>query len=166
MYYYINNFYIFGFIGYIFELLQGLILRHKFINNILFEPIKPIYGIGIVLVIIIERTIFNNLKISKKFKLFVIFITAFILLTLLEYLTGIIILEKTIHKSLWDYRHFILNIGRYISIEVSILWGIISVLFVGLIQKKTDKKKKKIPVWFSNIMLIITITDILLTIII
>ena len=165
MYYYINNFYIFGFIGYIFELLQGLILRHKFINNILFEPIKPIYGIGIVLVIIIERTIFNNLKISKKFKLFIIFITAFILLTLLEYLTGII-LEKTIHKSLWDYRHFILNIGRYISIEVSILWGIISVLFVGLIQKKTDKVIKKIPVWFSNIMLIITITDILLTIII
>lgn len=165
MYYYINNFYIFGFIGYIFELLQSLIFRHKFINNILFEPIKPIYGIGIVIIIIIEREIFNNLKISKKLKLFLVFITSFILLTLLEYLTGII-LEKMIHKSLWDYRNFILNIGRYISIEVSTLWGIISVLFVGIIQKKTDKFIKKIPVWFSNIMLIITITDILLTLII
>ncbi len=165
MYYYINNFYIFGFIGYIFELLQSLIFRHKFINNILFEPIKPIYGIGIVIIIIIEREIFNNLKISKKSKLFLVFIVSFILLTLLEYLTGII-LEKTIHKSLWDYRRFILNIGRYISIEVSTLWGLISVLFVGLIQKKTDKVTKKIPLWFSNIMLIITITDILLTLII
>ena len=165
MYYYINNFYIFGFIGYIFELLQSLIFRHKFINNILFEPIKPIYGIGIVIIIIIEREIFNNLKISKKLKLFLVFITSFIILTLLEYLTGII-LEKTIHKSLWDYRHFIFNIGRYISIEVSTLWGLISVLFVGIIQKKTDKFIKKIPVWFSNIMLIITITDILLTLII
>ena len=165
MYYYINNFYIFGFIGYIFELLQSLIFRHKFINNILFEPIKPIYGIGIVIIIIIEREIFNNLKISKKLKLFLVFITSFILLTLLEYLTGII-LEKMIHKSLWDYRNFILNIGRYISIEVSTLWGIISVLFVGIIQKKTDKFIKKIPVWFNNIMLIITITDILLTLII
>lgn len=164
MYYYINNFYIFGFIGYIFELLQSLIFRHKFISNILFEPLKPIYGIGIVLVIIIERTIFNNLKISKKLKLFLVFITAFILLTILEYLTGIT-LEKTIHKSLWDYRHFFLNIGRYISVEVSTLWGIIAVLFVGYIQKKTDKIIKKIPVWFSNIMLIITITDILLSII-
>lgn len=165
MYYYINNFYIFGFIGYIFELLQSLIFRHKFINNILFEPIKPIYGIGIVIIIIIEREIFNNLKISKKSKLFLVFIVSFILLTLLEYLTGII-LEKTIHKSLWNYRHFIFNIGRYISIEVSTLWGLISVLFVGIIQKKTDKFTKKIPVWFSNIMLIITITDILLTLII
>ena len=165
MYYYINNFYIFGFIGYIFELLQSLIFRHKFINNILFEPLKPIYGIGIVLVIIIERTIFNNLKISKKVKLFLVFITAFVLLTVLEYFTGII-LEKTIHKSLWDYRHLLLNIGRYISIEVSTLWGIIAVLFVGLIQKKTDKIIRKIPVWFSNIMLIITITDILLSLII
>ena len=165
MYYYINNFYIFGFIGYIFELLQSLIFRHSFINNILCEPIKPIYGIGIVIIIIIERTIFNHFKISKKMKLFLIFIISFILLTILEYLTGII-LEKTIHKSLWDYRHFILNIGRYISIEVSTFWGIISVLFVGLIQKKTDKVIKKIPVWFSNIMLIITITDILLSLII
>ena len=164
MYYYINNFYIFGFIGYIFELLQSLIFRHKFISNILFEPLKPIYGIGIVLVIIIERTIFNNLKISKKLKLFLVFITAFILLTILEYLTGIT-LEKTIHKSLWDYRYLLLNIGRYISIEVSTFWGIISVLFVGYIQNKTDKIIKKIPVWFSNIMVIITVTDILLSII-
>ena len=165
MYYYINNFYIFGFIGYIFELLQGLIFRHKFINNILFEPIKPVYGVGIVFVIVIERTIFNNLKISKKLKLFLVFITSFIILTLLEYLTGIT-LEKTIHKSLWDYRCFLLNIGKYISIEVSMIWGLVSVLFVGFIQKRTDKVTKKIPVWFSNIMLIITITDILLSIII
>lgn len=165
MYYYINNFYIFGFIGYIFELLQNLIFRHKFINNILFEPLKPIYGIGIVLVIIIERTIYNNFKINKKLKLFLVFITSFTLLTILEYLTGII-LEKTIHKSLWDYRHFLFNIGRYISIEVSIIWGLIAVIFVGFIQKRIDKLTKKIPVWFSNIMLIITITDILLSIII
>lgn len=164
MYYYINNFYIFGFIGYIFELLQGLIFRHKFINNILFEPIKPVYGVGIVFVIVIERTIFNNLKISKKSKLLLVFITSFVILTLLEYLTGIT-LEKTIHKSLWDYRHFLLNIGRYISVEVSSLWGIISVLFVRYIQNKTDKIIKKIPVWFSNIMVIITVTDILLSII-
>ena len=165
MYYYINNFYLFGFIGYIFELIQNLIFKHKFISNILFEPLKPIYGFGIVLIIIIERTIFNNLKISKKKKMFLIFITSFIILTVLEYLTGII-LEKTIHKSLWDYRHFLLNIGRYISVEVSTLWGFISVLFIGIIQKKSDKLIKKIPVWFSNIMLIITITDILISIII
>lgn len=165
MYYYINNFYIFGFVGYLFEMLQSLIFKHKFIHNILFEPLKPIYGFGIVLIIIIERCIFNNLKISKKKKLLLIFITSFIILTVLEYLTGII-LEKTVHKSLWDYRHFLLNIGRYISIEVSAIWGLISVLFVGYIQKRSDKVIKKIPVWFSNIMLIITITDILLSIII
>ena len=94
-----------------------------------------------------------------------VFITSFIILTILEYLTGIL-LENTIHKSLWDYRGFLLNIGRYISVEVSTLWGIISVLFIGIIQKKSDKIIKKIPVWFSNIMLIITITDILLSIII
>lgn len=165
MYYYINNFYIFGFIGYIFELLQSLIFRHKFINNILFEPLKPIYGFGIIFIIIIERSIFNNMKVSKKKKLLLVFITSFIILTVLEYLTGIL-LENTIHKSLWDYRHFLLNVGRYISVEVSTLWGLIAVLFVGVIQKRSDKFIKKIPVWFSNIMLIITITDILLSIII
>ena len=97
MYYYINSFYLYSFLGYIYENLLHLIIKGKFLKNVLCEPIKPIYGIGVIIIIIIERFIFNRIKVSKRLKIFLVFITTIVVLTALEGISGVI-LEKLVHK--------------------------------------------------------------------
>lgn len=165
MYYYINSFYLYSFLGYIYENLLHLIIKGKFLKNVLYEPIKPIYGIGLIIIIIIERFIFNRIKVSKRLKIFLVFITTIVVLTALEGISGVI-LEKLVHKVLWNYSDMKFNLGKYICLEVSFVWGIMSIVFLYVLKPFFDKVLKKIPVLFSNIMLIITITDILLSLII
>ncbi|MBR4618788.1 MAG: putative ABC transporter permease [Bacilli bacterium] len=164
MYYYINSFYIYGFIGYIYEVIVGFLLHHKFFPNLLTEPIKPIYGFGVIIILLIQKIIFNKLKLSKKAKIITYFFTTIIVLTTLEYLSGIV-LKMIFHKSFWNYSNYFLHIGKYICVWVSILWGIMALLQYFLLKPKIDKIIKKIPKWFTNIVLIITIIDILISLI-
>ena len=164
MYYYINTFYIYSFIGYIYELVLNFTTKGKIINNLLTEPIKPIYGVGAIIIFLLDKYILKKIKIKKKYKIIIFTISVFILLTLFEYLTGIFS-HKLLGKTLWNYKHKHFHIGKYICLEVSILWTILSLLYVFLLKKKTDKIIKKIPEWFSNILIITTITDILLILI-
>lgn len=162
MYYFINTFYIYSLIGYIYELLLGIITKGKIINNLLFEPIKPIYGIGVLFILLLEKLILKNKKTNKKHRLTLFIIITFISLTTFEYLTGIAI-HHFLGKTLWNYKHKHLHIGKYICLEVSILWTILSIGYIYFFKEKTNRLIKKIPAWFSNTLLIITITDILIS---
>ena len=164
MYYYINSFYIYAFLGYIYEIIANLVLHHKIFPNLLVEPIKPIYGFGVLIVLIIEKTVFNKLNFKKRTKIIIYFLSTITVLTALEYLTGII-LHKIFHKSFWNYNHYILHIGKYICLWVSLIWGIMSIIYLFVLKEKIDKIIKKIPHWFTNTMLIITTCDILLSLI-
>lgn len=162
MYYYINSFYLYGIIGYLFENILSLVTRGSFMDNILYEPVKPIYGFGVVIIIMLERLVFNRFKMRKLYKIIAVFLLSTLVLTGLEQLTGVL-MEAIFHKAFWDYTDMYFNFGKYISLEVSLIWGVMSVIFVLFIQPFFDKIIKKIPVWFSNIMIIITITDICLS---
>lgn len=164
MYYYINTFYIYSLVGYIYELILGIITKGRIINNLLYEPIKPIYGIGTLFVLFLEKKILRNKNIKKKYKLLLFIVVVFISLTLFEYLTGVAC-HKFLRKDLWNYKHKHFHLGKYICLEVSILWLILSLAYIYYFKEKTDKSIKKIPVWFSNTMIIITITDILVSLI-
>lgn len=131
-------------------------------DNILYEPVKPIYGFGVVIIIMLERLVFNRFKMRKLYKIIAVFLLSTLVLTGLEQLTGVL-MEAIFHKAFWDYTDMYFNFGKYISLEVSLIWGVMSVIFVLFIQPFFDKIIKKIPVWFSNIMIIITITDICLS---
>ena len=159
MYYYINSFYIYGFIGFLFENIQSLITKGEFLKNILYEPVKPIYGLGVVIIIILERLIFNRFKFRKIWKIVCLFVLSTLVLTGLEELTGVL-LEILFHKSYWNYSDLPFHFGKYISLEISLVWGAMSMLFLLFLQPFFDKIIKKIPIWFSNIMIIITIADI------
>lgn len=165
MYYYINTFYIYSLFGYIYELLLGIITKGKIINNLLFEPIKPIYGIGTLFVLFLEKKILKNKDIKKEYKILIFIVTVFVSLTLFEYLTGVTC-HKFLGKNLWNYKHKHFHIGKYICLEVSILWTVLSVIYTYYLKERINKIIKKIPVWFSNTMIIITITDILVSLII
>ena len=133
---------------------------HEGESGILFCPWTPIYGVGTVIIIFCYQFI---KKIDKKWlRILLIFLTGFILLSLLELMGGIII-EKLFNVVFWSYKGFKFNIGNYIALEISLLWGLASLLVIWLLRY-TDKIVKKIPRLISWLLIILMICDIVLTI--
>ena len=159
--YYLNNFFFFSLLGYLLEISINIVSNNKIESGFLNIPLTPIYGIGIVIIIKINKILDTN-NIKKNLKIVLTFIINTIILTLIEYIGGIT-LEKIFHKSFWNYSSLPFHIGKYISVEISIIWGLSSLIYIYFIKKLSDKIIYLTPKWFSYILLIITIIDIIIT---
>lgn len=129
-------------------------------SGILFFPWTPIYGIGVVIVVLCYQKIkkFKN----SIFQYFLVFLVGFILLSILELLGGILI-EKIFHTVFWSYDQFQFHIGHYVAPIISLFWGIASV-FVILLLPYTDKIIKKIPRSITWLFIILMFSDIIMTV--
>ena len=116
MYYYINLFFINSFLGFLLETGLKTFFFPGMNNGILFGPWIPVYGFGAVVIAMVSKFIFHRFQISKLWKTVLVFISVFFLLSLLEWLGGVLI-EKIFHKVFWDYRDQKFNFGPYISYE-------------------------------------------------
>jgi uncharacterized membrane protein len=159
--YYINYYFIGSLIGYIIETILKTFFIKNMNNGILYGPWIPVYGFGIVLSIIITNYIFN-LKISKFKKIFISFIILVIFTTLIEEVGGLLI-KFVFKKNFWSYKKLLFNIGPYISIEMSLLWGVLSILFILFIKPGYDLFIKKIPKEITYILLGIHLIDAIFT---
>ncbi len=90
----------------------GRFINRGFLNG----PLCPIYGFGAL------GVIYFLTDIAKTNKLVLFFGSVFIA-TALE-LVGGFLLEKIFHKKWWDYSDMRFNLGGYICLEFSILWGL------------------------------------------
>ena len=158
MYYYLNNFLFFAILGFIYENILQLILTGDFTSNPFYGPWMPIYGFGVIIMIFLTRLVFNRVKLNRPLKIIILFLTVTILLTILE-LVGGYLTEFIFHKSFWDYTDMKYNFGKYISLEVSLVWGTACLIFLYVVKPLTDKFIKKIPKFISIILLILIIID-------
>lgn len=161
--YYINIFFISSFLGFLLETFLKIFFFHSMNNGIMMGPWIPIYGFGCAIIVLIENFIFSKKNISKISKLLLLFFSVSVILTLLEWIGGILI-EVCFDKIFWDYSHLKFNIGHYIALEMSIVWGLFSILFVCLIRPLEDLIIKKIPKWLTILVSIIFIIDFIYTI--
>jgi len=67
------------------------------------------------------------------------------------------------HKVFWDYSNFKFHFGHYISLEMSALWGILSILFLYFVKPWMDKIIKKIPKWLTIFVFLIFLVDVFIT---
>ncbi len=162
--YLLNCFFIYSILGFILEGTYTLITSNHFSSGILYGPWTPVYGFGAILTIIISQKIFKKMHKSRFTETLVTFIVLTIVLTLIEWLVGIII-EKLFHETLWNYKNFQFNIGKYISLEMALIWGLISIFIIYFIKPIIDKIEKKIPKSLTYILLILFIIDVIITII-
>ena len=92
------------------------ICEKKLINTgFLRGPFCPIYGIGSIIMPIL------------------LFFSSSIILTIWEYVVGII-LEKLFNTKYWDYSDHKFNFQGRICLTNSIYWGILGVLFIKYIH--------------------------------
>ena len=70
-----------------------------------------------------------------------------------------ILIEKIFGKVFWDYSNQRFHIGHYISLEMTLVWGIASIIFVYIVHPMLDFLIKKIPSWVTIIFIVLFIFD-------
>ncbi len=161
--FYINIFFIYSFLGFLFENGLSLIMNSNFNSGVLYGPWTFIYGIAIFFIMAFNKFL-KQFKFNKWLEVLLFYLGVTILMTLIEFSGGMLI-EKIFHVVYWDYTNLKLNFGNYISLEISLLWGLFATFVNYLLAPIINKFAKKIPVYITIIFIILFITDIIFTII-
>lgn len=156
--YYINTFFIYSIIGFIFECIMSIINKTKIGSGILYGPWTPVYGLGGILIILISNYLFKILKVKKYLEVIIVLLVIMVILTFIEWLAGILI-EKFFHVTFWDYRKFKFNIGKYISLEVSLFWTVAAIIVIYIVQPLLDKFIYLIPNYVTYILILLMLLD-------
>lgn len=160
--YYINNFFLFSIVGHMIESI--VYAFHKGESGILFGPWTPIYGMGVLIILISYQFLIKHHIQNKWLKNIALFLVGFLLLSFIEWLGGVLI-EKLFGVVFWTYKSLKFNIGDYISLEMAIIWGIASLILIHYILPLTDKITKKIPRIITWLLILFMILDVITTII-
>ena len=160
--YYINNFLFFSILGHFLESIIYLFLNNGY-SGILYGPWTPVYGFGIIVIILIHKYL-NKTKLTGIKKVISLFLLSMILLTFIEFIGGILI-EYLFHKELWSYTNLKFHIGKYIALEISLIWGLCSIFYIYLIKPLTDKIIKRIPYYITICISVFFIIDLFVTVI-
>jgi len=162
--YYLNTFFIYSVLGYLLETVYAFLFKYDFDSGILYGSWTPVYGIGAIIIIIFSNYLFKNLHLKRIYETIIVFVLITIILTFIEWLGGISI-EKIFGITFWDYSSHKYHIGKYISLKMSLFWGIGSIIMIYVIKPQLEKVVKKIPLILTILTGIIFITDVILTII-
>ncbi len=109
-------FIIYAFIGWLSEVAYAALERGIFINRgFLNGPYCPIYGVGVLVVVVVLTPLKKNL--------IILYIGSFLLTSVLEFITGFV-MEKIFHNKWWDYSDKPFNIMGYVCLKFSVLWGL------------------------------------------
>ncbi|MCC8127191.1 MAG: hypothetical protein LIO92_07315 [Clostridiales bacterium] len=110
----------------------GTIVNRGFLNG----PVCPIYGFGMLAVIVLLLPMEENLL--------VLFLGGMCLTSAIE-LFGGWALDKLFHMRWWDYTDEPFNLGGYVCLKFSLMWGIGCVLMVRVIHPLVSALMEIIP---------------------
>ena len=131
------TFLIYAFLGWILEVGFHLFKSKKFINRgFLDGPLCPIYGVGAVLILGFLGHLKNDLV--------SIFIGGALFASLLELVTGYT-LKRIFKTRWWDYSHKKFNIGGYVSLDFTLIWGFVSIFMMKVLQPRVGRIVARIP---------------------
>jgi len=125
-------------------------------------PITEVYGFGIIFLILLKKYFLDKLRVNKYFLLLITYVLSVIILTITEYLGGSI-LNLIFDIDMWNYTKKTFNMGKYICLELSLVWGILGVIYIYYIKSFTDKIVKLIPKITTCIFIVINLVDTALT---
>ncbi len=147
IYFILLYFFVYGFLGWCTEVGFAAFKTHHFVNRgFLNGPICPIYGVGVTAVITVLT--------PYKSDIIVLYILSVVLVTVLEGVTGWA-MDKIFHNKWWDYSDMPLNIGGYVCLLFSIVWGFACLFIIYFIQPLVHDVLVFIPTIVGIILIII-----------
>lgn len=157
----LSYFIIYSFFGWGVESIYRSICEKKIINTgFLYGPVCPIYGIAAVTMVLTLENMKNNI--------ILLFITSFFVLSIWEYIVGVL-LEKIFERKYWDYSNHKLNIKGRVCLLNSIYWGILGTVFVlyihPFIQDKVNILNINLLIYLNIIIYITFAFDVVKSII-
>lgn len=147
LYYWILYFFVYGVLGWCTEVAYAAVKEGKFVNRgFLNGPICPVYGIGVGVVV--------QFLMPLRGQFIILYIASTILVTIIEGLTGFI-LDKLFHHRWWDYSNIPLNIGGYVCLLFSLIWGVACVFIVQIVHPVIHKGLSLIPFYLGVILIVV-----------
>ena len=156
--YYINSLFVYSFLGFVMESTIYKIKMSKRHSGIFYGPITEVYGFGILLLLIIKILILDRLQCNWFIKLIITFVISWFGLTLVEFIGGNI-LNYVFHIDMWNYSKKMFHFGKYICLELSLVWGILGTIYSYYVKDKIDKFIRLIPKKVTIILVIINMID-------
>ena len=157
--YYINSFFVYSILGYIFEILFGFITgASNPESGVLYGPWTPIYGIASILIILISEKLFKNLHMKRWQETLLVFLLIVPVLMLLEWLGGALI-EVVFGFTFWEYSNYTFEVAKYTCFEMGIVWGVMGIVFIYVIRPYLDKYIKKIPLGLTFLISVLFVSD-------
>lgn len=119
-------FLVYSFLGWVIESIYKSIRQKKIVNSgFLYGPVCPIYGFGAIIMYLFLDDVSNRPVIT--------FCLGFVILSIWEYVVSVF-LEKVFHTKYWDYSNNRVNLQGRVCLLNSTFWGILSVLFIDVIN--------------------------------
>ena len=134
-------FILYSFLGWVMETCYCSIMEHRLVaRGFLYGPICPIYGGGVVLMVLFFTPLKQNLALF--------YVVAVVVMTSWEYLVGWV-LELTTHVKYWDYSQYRFNIKGRVCLWVALTWGVLSYIVIFLIHPPVQSLVESLPVWLE-----------------
>lgn len=126
-------------LGFVLETIYYYLKNGIWINKqgLLYGPFKPMYGFGLVLIVLLMHG-FKDKKKWQKFLIGVFIGSAF------EYL-GSVFQEYIFGTSTWDYSSFSMNLSGRLYLPYCLAWGVIAVLCIDYLYPLFKKLFLKVP---------------------
>ena len=130
-------FFLYAFLGWCTEVSYAALRTGKFVNRgFLNGPVCPIYGCGVVVVLVGLTPLKGNFVL--------LFLGSVVLTSVLELATGFV-LEKLFRQRWWDYSDKPFNLGGYICLEFSVMWGFACLFVVDILHPSIEFFIRLIP---------------------
>ena len=138
----------YSFIGWILESLYKSILQKRIVNSgFLIGPFCPIYGYGALIMYYALESLKNNI--------IILFMVSFIILSIWEYIVGVL-LELVFKTKYCDYSDKFSNIN-----DILCLWGVLGCVFILVLNPFIYDVASKVPALYMIIFLVTSSTYII-----
>lgn len=156
--YFLFNFFLYGFIGWIIENLFSYFVKGHFQEDgFLNGPFKPMYAIAMTVIILLN-------KINPN--IYYLIFMGMVIPTSVEYITGVL-MRKYFNKNYWDYSDVKYNYQGIVCFGFSIYWTILTFIGVRYLQPYIVDKFYNIiiPFWpmIAMALLLLLLVDEFLT---
>ncbi len=142
-------FLLFSMLGWVWESTYCTIVERRWQNRgFLYGPCCPIYGIGIIVIMMVWNA---QLAAGNNFAWWQVFLVAFFGSMVLEYSTHWI-LEKLFHAYWWDYSNMPLNINGRICLPASTFFGLGGLFVVYVLYEPTVRIMQQIDPLLGEVL--------------